>query len=126
MRTVNNDTAASVRLTKQFMNKEGVDSGKINTFINRTTQKPQLMEIDRPTKRAVEILQQDRPLQTLGQDIQDINLKKAIEARGNQGSNLTNPVLGGLTSLGLGIGGSIGGFPGAGIGGGYWRFFLEE
>ena len=122
MRTVNNDTAASVRLTKQFMNKEGVDSGKINTFINRTTQKPQLMEIDRPTKRAVEILQQDRPLQTLGQDIQDINLKKAIEARGNQGSNLTNPVLGGLTSLGLGIGGSIGGFPGAGIGGGIGGF----
>lgn len=122
MRTVNNDTAASVRLTKQFMNKEGVDSGKINTFINRTTQKPQLIEIDRPTKRAVEILQQDRPLQTLGQDIQDINLKKAIEARGNQGSNLTNPVLGGLTSLGLGIGGSIGGFPGAGIGGGIGGF----
>lgn len=122
MKTVNNDTAASVRLTKQFMNKEGVDSGKINTFINRTTQKPQLMEIDRPTKRAVELLEQDGSLQTLGQDIKDINLKKAIEARGNQGSNLTNPVVGGMTSLGLGLGGSIGGFPGAGIGGGIGGF----
>jgi hypothetical protein len=119
MKKVNNDTVASVKLTRQFMSKEGVpDSGKINTFINRTTQKPQLMEIDRPTKRAVELLQQDRPLQTLGQDIQDINLKKAIESRGNQGSNLTNPVVGGMASLGLGLGGSIGGFPGVGIGGG--------
>lgn len=117
MRTVNNDTAASVRLTKQFMNKEGVDSGKINTFINRTTQKPQLMDIDRPTKRAVELLEQDRPLQTLGQDIKDINLKKIIESRANQGSNITNPVVAGMTSLGLGLGGTIGGFPGAGIGG---------
>ena len=122
MKTVNNDTAASVRLTKQFMNKEGVDSGKINTFINRTSQKPQLMEIDRPTKRAVQLLEQDGSLQTLGQDIKDINLKKAIEARSNQGSNLTNPVVGGMTSLGLGLGGSIGGFPGAGIGGGIGGF----
>ena len=61
-------------------------------------------------------------MQTLGQDIKDINLKKAIEARGNQGSNLTNPVVGGMTSLGLGLGGSIGGFPGAGIGGGIGGF----
>jgi hypothetical protein len=117
MKTVNNDTAASVRLTKQFMNKEGVDSGKINTFINRTTQKPQLMEIDRPTKRAVELLQKDIPLQTLGQDIKDINLKKAIESRANQGSNLTNPVVAAMTSLGLGLGGAAGGFGGAGLGG---------
>lgn len=117
MKGVNNDTAASVRLTRQFMNKEGVDSGKINTFINRTTQRPQLMEIDRPTKRAVELLQKDKPLQTLGQDIQDINLKKAIESRSNQGSNLTNPVVAAMTSLGLGLGGNIGGFTGAGLGG---------
>ena len=122
MRTVNNDTAASVRLTKQFMNKEGVDSGKINTFINRTTQKPQLMDIDRPTKRAVELLEQDKPLQTLGQDIRDINLKKAIESRANQGSNITNPVALGMGGLGLGIGTAIGGGVGAGIGGGVGSF----
>lgn len=123
MKTVNNDTAASVRLTKQFMNKEGVDSGKINTFINRTTQKPVLMETDRPTKRAVELLQQDNQLQTLGQDIKDINLKKAIEARGNQGSNITNPVALGMGGLGLGVGTALGGGIGAGIGGGIGSFF---
>lgn len=122
MKTVNNDTAASVRLTKQFMNKEGVDSGKINTFVNRTTQKPILMETDRPTKRAVELLQQDTPLQTLGQDIKDINLKRAIEARGNQGSNLTNPVALGMGGLGLGVGTALGGGIGAGIGGGIGSF----
>ena len=123
MKKVNNDTVASVKLTRQFMSKEGVpDSGKINTFINRTTQKPQLMEIDRPTKRAVELLQQDRPLQTLGQDIQDINLKKIIESRGNQGSNITNPVALGMGGLGLGIGSALGGGVGAGIGGGIGSF----
>ena len=122
MKTVNNDTAASVRLTKQFMNKEGVDSGKINTFINRTTQKPQLMDIDRPTKRAIELLEQDRPLQTIGQDIRDINLKKAIESRANQGSNITNPVALGMGGLGLGIGTAIGGGVGAGVGGGIGSF----
>jgi len=122
MKTVNNDTAASVRLTKQFMNKEGVDSGKINTFINRTTQKPQLMEIDRPTKRAVELLQKDIPLQTLGQDIKDINLKKAIEARGNQGSNIATPVTIAMTALGGGLGQSIGGTTGGFVGGGLGGF----
>jgi hypothetical protein len=122
MKTVNNDTAASVRLTKQFMNKEGVDSGKINTFINRTTQKPQLIEIDRPTKRAVELLQKDIPLQTLGQDIKDINLKKAIEARGNQGSNIATPVTIAMTALGGGLGQSIGGTTGGFVGGGLGGF----
>ena len=122
MRTVNNDTAASVRLTKQFMNKEGVDSGKINTFINRTTQKPINMEIDKPTKRAIELLQQDRPLQTLGQDIKDINLKKAIEARGNQGSNIATPVTIAMTALGGGLGQSIGGTTGGFVGGGLGGF----
>jgi hypothetical protein len=120
MRTVNNDTAASVRLTKQFMNKEGVDSGKINSFLNRTTQKPINMEIDKPTKRAVELLQQDRPLQTLGQDIKDINLKKAIESRGNQGSNvmLTPAIGGGFAGSALGniIAGTPGGFAGGALG----------
>jgi hypothetical protein len=120
MRTVNNDTAASVRLTKQFMNKEGVDSGKINTFITRTTQKPINMEIDKPTKRAIELLQQDRPLQTLGQDIKDINLKKAIEARGNQGSNvMLTPAIGGGfagSALGNAIAGTPGGFAGGALG----------
>jgi hypothetical protein len=122
MKTVNNDTAASVRLTKQFMNKEGVDSGKINTFINRTTQKPQLMEIDKPTKKAVELLQKDIPLQTLGQDIKDINLKKAIEARGNQGSNIATPVTIAMTALGGGLGQSIGGTTGGFVGGGLGGF----
>jgi len=123
MRTVNNDTAASVRLTKQFMNTEGVDSGKINSFLNRTTQKPINMEIDKPTKRAVELLQQDRPLQTLGQDIKDINLKKAIEARGNQGSNvMLTPAIGG-GFLGSSIGNAIAGAPGA-IAGGTLGTFL--
>jgi len=122
MKTVNNDTAASVRLTKQFMNKEGVDSGKINTFINRTTQKPQLIEIDKPTKKAVELLQKDIPLQTLGQDIKDINLKKAIEARGNQGSNIATPVTIAMTALGGGLGQSIGGTTGGFVGGGLGGF----
>lgn len=117
MKTVDRDTVASVKLTRQFMNKEGVDSGKINSFLNRTTQKPTMMDIDRPTKRAIELLETDRPLQTLRQDISDINLKKAIESQSNQGSNLTNPVVAAMTSLGLGLGGNIGGFTGAGFGG---------
>jgi hypothetical protein len=120
MRTVNNDTAASVRLTKQFMNKEGVDSGKINTFINRTTQSPHLMESDRPIKRAIPLLETDISMQTLGQDIKDINLKKAIEARGNQGTNvmLTPAIGGGFAGSALGniIAGTPGGFAGGALG----------
>jgi hypothetical protein len=120
MKTVNNDTAASVRLTKQFMNREGVDSGKINTFINRTTQSPHLMETDRPIKRAIPLLETDVSMQTLGQDIKDINLKKAIEARGNQGSNvILPPAIGGGfagSALGQAIAGTPGGFAGGALG----------
>jgi hypothetical protein len=120
MKTVNNDTAASVRLTKQFMNKEGVDSGKINTFINRTTQSPHLMETDRPIKRAIPLLETDVSMQTLGQDIKDINFKKAIEARGNQGSNvILPPAIGGGfagSALGQAIAGTPGGFAGGALG----------
>lgn len=121
MKTVDRDTVASVKLTRQFMSKEGIpDSNKINTFINRTTQKPINMESDRLTKRAIELLQQDRPLQTLGQDIKDIGLKKAIESRGNQGSNvmLTPAIGGGFAGSALGniIAGTPGGFAGGALG----------
>lgn len=117
MKSVDKDTSASVRLTKQFMDSNGVNSNKINSFINKTTQKPILLKTDRPTKKAIELLEKESPFQTLSQDIKDINLKSQIEARGNQGSNIINPIVAGMGSLGMGIGGSLGGFTGAGIGG---------
>ena len=61
-------------------------------------------------------------MQTLGQDIRDIGLKKAIEARGNQGSNIATPVTIGFTGLGGGLGQAIGGTPGAFVGSGLGGF----
>jgi hypothetical protein len=61
-------------------------------------------------------------LKTLGQDIKDIGLKKGIEARGNQGSNIATPVTIGFTGLGGGLGQMVGGTPGAFIGSGLGGF----
>ena len=118
MKGVESDTIKSIRLTKQFMNQEGIDSSKINKFIERSSSKPGLLKTDLPTKKVINILEEgSEELNTLGQDLSDINLKRAIEARGNQGSNIVNPVVAGMGSLGVGIGGTLGGFTGAGIGG---------
>jgi hypothetical protein len=118
MKGVEADTIKSIRLTKQFMNKEGIDSSKINKFIERSSSRPDLLKTDLPTKKAINILEEgSQDLSTLGQDLSDIYMKRGIEARGNQGSNLTNPVVAAMTSLGLGLGGAAGGFGGAGLGG---------
>jgi hypothetical protein len=118
MKGVEADTIKSIRLTKQFMNKEGIDSSKINKFIERSSSRPDLLKTDLPTKKAINILEEgSQDLSTLGQDLSDIYMKRGIESRANQGSNLTNPVVAAMTSLGLGLGGAAGGFGGAGLGG---------
>jgi hypothetical protein len=118
MKDVQRDTIKSKRLVKQLMDKEGINDQKINTFI-KSARKEQSSKFDK-IKQTLDIIEeggQPQGLQTLRQDLADINLKQAIEARGNQGSNLTNPVVAGMTSLGLGLGGAAGGFSGAGLGG---------
>ena len=123
MKGVESDTIKSIRLTKQFMNKEGIDSAKINKFIERSSMKPELLKTDLPTKKAINILEEgSQDLSTLGQDLSDIYIKRGIESRANQGSNITNPVALGMGGLGLGIGTAIGGGVGAGIGGGVGSF----
>jgi hypothetical protein len=118
MKDVQRDTIKSKRLVKQLMDKEGINDQKINTFI-KSARKEQSSKFDK-IKQTLDIIEeggQPQGLQTLRQDLADINLKQGIEARGNQGSNLTNPVVAAMTSLGLGLGGAAGGFSGAGLGG---------
>ena len=124
MKKVRRDASASESLTNRFATKEGVNSGKISAFTDRLLkQQEKIMstpEIKTDIKRIEAISrlpQSEIGLQTIGQDIKDIGLKKAIESRANQGSNLTNPVVAAMTSLGLGLGGAAGGFGGAGLGG---------
>jgi hypothetical protein len=119
MKSVQSDTIKSKRLVKQLMDKEGINDQKINTFI-KSARKEQSSKFDK-IKQTLDIIEEGgepQGLKTLRQDLADINLKQAIEARGNQGSNVINPIsiAGGM--LGTGIGGSIGGSYGAGIGGG--------
>jgi hypothetical protein len=118
MKDVQRDTIKSKRLVKQLMDKEGINDQKINTFI-KSARKEQSSKFDK-IKQTLDIIEeggQAQGLQTLRQDLADINLKQAIESRANQGSNLTNPVVAAMTSLGLGLGGAAGGFGGAGLGG---------
>jgi len=129
MKKVRRDASASESLTNRFANKEGVSSGKISAFTDRLLkQQNKLMqtpEIKTDLQRIEAISrmpQSDIGLQTLRQDIQDIGLKKAIEARGNQGSNIATPVTIAMTALGGGLGQSIGGTTGGFVGGGLGGF----
>jgi hypothetical protein len=123
MKGVEADTIKSIRLTKQFMNKEGIDSSKINKFIERSSSRPDLLKTDLPTKKAINILEEgSQDLSTLGQDLSDIYMKRGIEARGNQGSNIATPVTIAMTALGGGLGQSIGGTTGGFVGGGLGGF----
>jgi len=121
MKGVEADTIKSIRLTKQFMNTEGIDSSKINKFIERASSRPDLLKTDLPTKKAINILEEgSQDLSTLGQDLSDIYMKRGIEARGNQGSNVMLPpaIGGGFAGSALGniIAGTPGGFAGGALG----------
>ena len=129
MKKVRRDASASESLTNRFANKEGISSGKISAFTDRLLkQQNKLMqtpEIKTDLQRIEAISrmpQSDIGLQTLRQDIQDIGLKKAIESRGNQGSNIATPVTIAMTALGGGLGQSIGGTTGGFVGGGLGGF----
>jgi len=123
MLRVRKDASASESLTNRFATKEGVSSGKISAFTDRLLKQQnkimQTPEIKTDIKRIEAISrlpESEIGLQALGQDIKDIGLKKAIEARGNQGSNIATPVTIGFTGLGGGLGQAIGGTPGAFVG----------
>jgi len=129
MKKVRRDASASESLTNRFATKEGVSSGKISAFTDRLLkQQNKIMntpeiKTDLQRKEAISRMpQSDIGLQTLRQDIQDIGLKKAIEARGNQGSNIATPVTIAMTALGGGLGQSIGGTTGGFVGGGLGGF----
>jgi hypothetical protein len=129
MKKVRRDASASESLTNRFATKEGVSSGKISAFTDRLLkQQNKIMntpEIKTDLQRIEAISrmpQSDIGLQTLRQDIQDIGLKKAIESRGNQGSNIATPVTIAMTALGGGLGQSIGGTTGGFLGGGLGGF----
>lgn len=129
MQRVRKDASASESLTNRFATKEGISSGKISAFTDRLLKQQQKImstpEVRSDIKRIEAISrlpQSEIGLQTLGRDIEDIGLKKAIEARGNQGSNIATPVTMGFTGLGAGIGSAMGGNIGAGIGAGLGGF----
>lgn len=129
MQRVRKDASASESLTNRFATKEGISSGKISAFTDRLLKQQQKImstpEVKTDIRRMEAISrlpQSELGLQTLGQDIKDIGLKKAIEARGNQGSNIATPVTLGFTALGGGLGQAIGGTPGAFIGSGLGGF----
>jgi hypothetical protein len=121
MKDVQRDTIKSKRLVKQLMDKEGINDQKINTFI-KSARKEQSSKFDK-IKQTLDIIEeggQPQGLQTLRQDLADINLKQAIEARGNQGSNvMLTPAIGGGfagSALGNAIAGTPGGFAGGTLG----------
>jgi hypothetical protein len=129
MQRVRKDASASESLTNRFATKEGISSGKISAFTDRLLKQQQKImstpEIKTDIQRIEAISrlpQSEIGLQTLGQDIKDIGLKKAIEARGNQGSNIATPVTMGFTGIGAGIGSAMGGNIGTGIGAGLGGF----
>jgi hypothetical protein len=120
MKKVRRDASASESLTNRFATKEGVNSGKISAFTDRLLkQQEKIMstpEIKTDIKRIEAISrlpQSEIGLQTIGQDIKDIGLKKAIESRGNQGTNvMLTPAIGGGFA-GSALGNTIAGGPGA-------------
>jgi len=129
MQKVRKDASASESLTNRFATKEGISSGKISAFTDRLLKQQQKIMSTPEVKadiRRIEAIsrlpQSETGLQTLGRDIEDIGLKKAIEARGNQGSNIATPVTMGFTGLGAGIGSALGGNIGTGIGAGLGGF----
>jgi len=129
MRKVKRDASASESLTNRFATKEGVSSGKISAFTDRLLKQQEKIMSTPEIKRDIlrienisKIPESNINLQTLKQDIQDIGLKKAIEARGNQGSNIATPVTIAMTALGGGLGQSIGGTTGGFVGGGLGGF----
>ena len=129
MQRVRKDASASESLTNRFATKEGISSGKISAFTDRLLKQQQKImstpEIKTDIRRIEAISrlpQSETGLQTLGRDIEDIGLKKAIEARGNQGSNIATPVTMGFTGIGAGLGSAIGGNIGTGIGAGLGGF----
>ena len=129
MQRVRKDASASESLTNRFATKEGVSSGKISAFTdrllkqqNKIMQTPEIKTDIRRIEAISRLPESEIGLQTLGQDIKDIGLKKAIEARGNQGSNIATPVTIGFTGLGGGLGQAIGGTPGAFVGSGLGGF----
>lgn len=129
MRKVRRDAAASESLTNRFATKEGISSGKISAFTDRLLKQqekimstPEVKADIRRMEAISRLPESEIGLQTLGRDIQDIGLKKAIESRGNQGSNIATPVTIGFTGLGGGLGQAIGGTPGAFIGSGLGGF----
>jgi hypothetical protein len=129
MQRVRKDASASESLTNRFATKEGVSSGKISAFTdrllkqqNKIMQTPEIKTDIRRIEAISRLPESEIGLQTLGQDIKDIGLKKGIEARGNQGSNIATPVTIGFTGLGGGLGQAIGGTPGAFIGSGLGGF----
>lgn len=86
MKQVQKDTVLNKRLTQQFFKRnEGVDINKIQQYLKRQT------SVGAPIKerRLAEQLSGDLG-EDLGQTIDDIQLKRMLEARGNQGSNLVN------------------------------------
>jgi hypothetical protein len=129
MRKVKRDASASESLTNRFATKEGVSSGKISAFTDRLLKQQEKIMSTPEIKRDIlrienisKIPESEIGLKTLGQDIKDIGLKKGIEARGNQGSNIATPVTIGFTGLGGGLGQAIGGTPGAFVGSGLGGF----
>jgi hypothetical protein len=127
MKKVRRDASASESLTNRFATKEGVNSGKISAFTDRLLKQqekimstPEIKTDIRRIEAISRLPQSEIGLQTIGQDIKDIGLKKAIESRGNQGTNvmLTPAIGGGFAGSALGniIAGTPGGFAGGALG----------
>jgi len=124
MARVAKNTEAAEDLTKRFAVNNKVNYKQIETFTNDLLKRGESAAANPDVAKDIKRLQvlarkesgANDPLANILQTMEDLQLKKSIEARGNQGSNIGTPVTMATAALGTTFGAPFGTI-GAGIGG---------